>query len=290
MAIEKSPNNNNYQKVLSRGQAPQKSSRKTAFCLLIIGIIAISSVYSLSFRSSSAQVNAYTSPSEPTEAASSQEFEREKPRVRPKKAPIGNLNINVDEITKLKMQLKKRMIQSSALAEQTFPMLVSLEVKDLELDYRAPIDLVCVIDHSGSMSGEKIELVKNTFRYLLHFLNDQDRLSIVLFDDQVSTLVPLMNTTKANKDSILSAVRTVEARGGTIINGGMKQAMDILNEREVANQVSGIFLLSDGQDNMGSYHARLMIDETFRSSGLEDGGVIIHTFGFGRDHDPQLIP
>jgi uncharacterized protein YegL len=131
--------------------------------------------------------------------------------------------------------------------------------------------------------------VKNTFKYLLHFLNDQDRLSIVLFDDQVSTLVPLLNITKGNKDSILSAVRTVEARGGTIINGGIKRAIDILNEREVANQVTGIFLLSDGQDNMGNFHAQKMIKETFLSSGLDEGGVIIHTFGFGRDHDPELM-
>jgi len=102
-----------------------------------------------------------------------------------------------------------------------------------------------VIDHSGSMGGEKMEMVKNTFRYLLHFLNDQDRLSIVTFDDQVSTLVPLMNTTKQNKDQILSAVSTVQARGGTIINGGFKAAIDILNQREISikSQESFYFLM-----------------------------------------------
>ena len=88
---------------------------------------------------------------------------------------------------------------------------------------------------------------------------------------------------------ILSAVRTVEARGGTIINGGLTRAIDILNQREIANQVTGIFLLSDGLDNMGNYHARQMIKETFMGSGLDDGGVIIHTFGFGRNHDPELM-
>ena len=40
---------------------------------------------------------------------------------------------------------------------------------------------------------------------------------------------------------------------------------------------------------MGNHQARQMIKETFLSSGLDDGGVIIHTFGFGRDHDPELM-
>ena len=69
----------------------------------------------------------------------------------------------------------------------------------------------------------------------------------------------------------------------------MKRAMEILNEREVANLVTGIFLFSDGKDKMGSTDAINSINDTFRSSGLEDGDVIIHTFGFGKDHDPQLI-
>jgi len=156
MATDKTLNNNNYQKVPSQGQGPPKSSRKTTICLLIICIIAISSVYSLSFRSSPAQVKAFTASPEPASSRSSASQRIQPQRARPKKAASGTLNINVDEITNLKMQLKKQKVQASSLTEQTFPMLVSLEVKDLELDYRAPIDLVCVIDHSGSMSGEKI--------------------------------------------------------------------------------------------------------------------------------------
>lgn len=37
---------------------------------------------------------------------------------------------------------------------------------------RTPVDLVCVIDHSGSMAGDKIELVKETLKYITELLTD----------------------------------------------------------------------------------------------------------------------
>lgn len=47
---------------------------------------------------------------------------------------------------------------------------------------RTSVDLICVIDVSGSMSGEKIELVKSTMKYLLEALTPADRLSIITFE------------------------------------------------------------------------------------------------------------
>lgn len=50
---------------------------------------------------------------------------------------------------------------------------------------RVPIDLVCVVDQSGSMSGEKMILLKETLVYITQQLNQYDRLSIISFDTQV---------------------------------------------------------------------------------------------------------
>jgi hypothetical protein len=47
---------------------------------------------------------------------------------------------------------------------------------------RVPIDLVCVVDQSGSMSGEKMALLKQTLVYITQQLNDLDRLAIISFD------------------------------------------------------------------------------------------------------------
>ena len=41
------------------------------------------------------------------------------------------------------------------------------EVEEDDEDKRAPIDLVAVIDKSGSMEGEKLKLVKKTLEFVL---------------------------------------------------------------------------------------------------------------------------
>ena len=60
------------------------------------------------------------------------------------------------------------------------------------------IDLICVIDRSGSMSGEKIELVKKTLLLLLTLLTEQDRLSLILFDSSAECLNHLIPVSKEN--------------------------------------------------------------------------------------------
>jgi len=191
---------------------------------------------------------------------------------------------DLNEVTKLTLKLKKKTIQSSSFNPQTFPMLVSLVTESLKTTNKAPLDLVCVIDNSGSMGGHKIELVKNSFNYLLDFLGDSDRLSIIIFDHQTSRLVPLIRTTEDNKKYILQQLKDVQGQGGTDINLGMVNAFKVLQQRRYKNSVTSIFLLSDGLDK----GAQQKVRKSLESSSLPHD-ITINTFGFGRDHDPQLM-
>jgi len=191
----------------------------------------------------------------------------------------------VESAINLSLHLKKKTLQSSSFTEQTLPMLVSLAVDNIKSSKKAPLDLVCVIDNSGSMRGDKIALVRNTFQYLLQYLRDCDRLSIVIFDHRAHRLFPLICATEENKQKILGHVSTITEDGGTNVALGMKHAFEILKQRRERNPLSSILLLSDGHDN-GAQHR---VSEKLEHAGQELKDVTIHTFGFGNDHDAQLM-
>lgn len=64
---------------------------------------------------------------------------------------------------------------------KTLPIILSSDDEILSSS-RIPIDLVCVVDQSRSMRGEKINLLKQTLTYITEQLNEFDRLAIISFN------------------------------------------------------------------------------------------------------------
>ena len=46
------------------------------------------------------------------------------------------------------------------------------------------IDLICVIDRSGSMEGANLEYAKKALVTLLDFLHPNDRLALIIFNEK----------------------------------------------------------------------------------------------------------
>jgi Ca-activated chloride channel family protein len=53
---------------------------------------------------------------------------------------------------------------------------------------RPPINVALVLDRSGSMAGEPLSAAKEAALRFAHHLSAADRLSVVLFDDNVATI------------------------------------------------------------------------------------------------------
>lgn len=61
---------------------------------------------------------------------------------------------------------------------------------------RTNVDLICVLDISSSMGGEKIDLVKKTMKYVLEALSPSDRLCIITFSNTATRICPLKLVSK----------------------------------------------------------------------------------------------
>ena len=178
------------------------------------------------------------------------------------------------------MKMQEAPIVLSRTLSQTIPMQLKIDVAELGSCEKAPLDIVVVLDHSGSMAGERMNLAKEACYHLLQYLGPQDRMALVRFDHRAVRLTRLLTMTKEHKSIITQDIRSMEADGGTNITAGIELAIKILHRRRYVNTVSTIFLLSDREDEEAEEGVRNLIsDYSFNDifTSTRSGSVITMT-------------
>ncbi|XP_047310218.1 E3 ubiquitin-protein ligase WAV3 [Impatiens glandulifera] len=169
-----------------------------------------------------------------------------------------------------------------------------------ENNARAPVDLVTVLDVSGSMAGTKLALVKRAMGFVIQHLGPSDRLSVIAFSSTARRVFSLRRMTDDGKQDALQAVNSLLSSGGTNIAEGLRKGAKVVIDRKWKNPVTSIILLSDGQDTYtisspgGQVKAKADYHSLIPSSiHHDDGGsgihIPVHAFGFGSDHDAALM-
>jgi Mg-chelatase subunit ChlD len=130
-----------------------------------------------------------------------------------------------------------------------FCFMATIQAPEFLSEKRAPIDLVLVIDVSGSMSGSKIYLAKDTVNFVISQLSSKDRLGIVLFSSNTSVLLKLTLMDGEGKKQASIKVQQIKAGGGTALCAGLVSGVEMLHSREkgAKNDVASVLLLTDGQ-------------------------------------------
>ena len=183
------------------------------------------------------------------------------------------------------------VLKGEKLFNDNTPFIINLNsLQPSEDEKKCNADLICVIDISGSMDGEKINLVKESLKILVEMMDKNDRLALVLFDNDAEIYFNLEYMSDQIKKDLIKKIELIDARGGTNILSGLEKAVQILkNEKEKTsgNRVSSVILLSDGCDN---YCNDLQLAESLKklTKGLKLS-FTLNTFGYGYDHDPKIM-
>ncbi len=169
---------------------------------------------------------------------------------------------------------------------------------DFEKEKEKPSFAIClVIDRSGSMGGQKIELAKDAAKAAVELLSPRDFAAVVAFDHQSYVVSPMQSA--ASTGTINSAISTIESAGGTNIYPGLVDAHDQL--RRISAKLKHVILLTDGFSAPGDYEGivRQMVGDQITVStvgvGDADNELLrsIAENGKGRHYscdDPQAIP
>jgi len=151
---------------------------------------------------------------------------------------------------------------------------------------RVPIDLTVVVDTSGSMSGDRIELTKVTTKFIVNNLNPGDYFSLVQYNSTVNVDEPLKPIKEGSAKKLEKLIDNLRAGGGTDLCGGLVEGVQVAVSSKSENKVSAVLLLTDG-------HATTIKSPPAIISKVKkvlgNKAVSIFCFGFGADHDAQLL-
>ena len=168
--------------------------------------------------------------------------------------------------------------------ENEVEILLELTAPDAPTSERQPLDVVAVIDRSGSMSGDPLQSVLRAVAQLLRLAGPNDRIGVVVFDDEVESIVPLAH--HADVETVAQRVLAVTSGGSTNLSGGWLKAMSILEESGRPEALKRIVVLTDGHANVG-----LRSIETFAPAVVAGRvkGITTSCIGFADGYDEEFL-
>jgi len=200
-----------------------------------------------------------------------------------------------DNPNSLEKKLNISILQSQKLFNKNTAFVISLSSQD-KFERESDVDLICVIDISGSMKGKKLTQLKYSLKAIISFMTPKDRLCIILFNDKADIYLDLAFMTDETKKLYLEKIEKIKVRGGTNILSGLTKALEIIKEekkKENNNEpmeqmrVKSVMLLSDGYDN--DYDTDEITEEVKKITKGQHLSFTLHTFGYGDDYDSNLM-
>jgi len=125
------------------------------------------------------------------------------------------------------------------------------EVLDLDQGEANHVDMVIVLDRSGSMGGKKIEDARRAALNLLSNLTSADRFGLVTYSDTVQRQSNLVKVTAANRKRLEAILTSIPAGGATNLGAGLQEGIDLLLSARKMSNVGRVILISDGLANRG---------------------------------------
>ncbi|GBC60275.1 VWA domain-containing protein [Desulfonema ishimotonii] len=148
------------------------------------------------------------------------------------------------------------------------------------------VDMVIVLDRSGSMDGEKIRDARQAVLKLLDQLSPRDRFALVSYSDAVCKHADLCPVTDAGRERLTQAVSRISAGGGTNLGAGLQQGLQILSDARKTGNLGRVILISDGLANEGITDPQALGQMAAVALKKE---FAVSTVGVGDDFNEQLM-
>lgn len=127
--------------------------------------------------------------------------------------------------------------------------LLPVRLKSPDEEEKQSAAVALIIDRSGSMAGEKLEMAKSAAIATAEVLGRNDFIGIYAFDSEAHVVVPMTRLTSIS--SVAGQIAAVASGGGTHLQPAFEQARTAL--QRVKAKVKHMIILTDGQTSGSGY-------------------------------------
>ena len=120
----------------------------------------------------------------------------------------------------------------------------------LDAETMPPLNIVLVVDRSGSMSGDRIANVKKAIHSMIEQFRETDKVTIVGFSNDAR--VHLEAARKTKLDKIQNALDSIRAGGGTNLYAGLMLGYQQALKHFDPERTNRVIFLTDGNANIGT--------------------------------------
>lgn len=204
---------------------------------------------------------------------------------------IGGMNaqiissIELSDKYVLNVQPPKQMVQGLYDLDVSVLGKADTELKAIQYadTVQSNVDVVQVIDRSGSMSGTYITNAKNAAKLFVDQMQTGDKVGIVSFSSSANVNYGLTEITGPTiKTAAKTAIESVSSGGSTSIGDGLSDALLLLKNSGVAIHPWAMVLLSDGYENTSPYVSTILPD-------IKATKTKVFTIALGTSSDEKLL-
>ena len=165
---------------------------------------------------------------------------------------------------------------------------------NLDIESTSPIDVMLVLDNSGSMKKNDPKfLVTEAIKEFIGQKNENTRVGIIIFDGKVQLKVPLTAASFANRETILNSIRDINYKGQyTDFPAAVERAIYELKDNGRVDALRSIIFMTDGIVDTGDVNRDLEKSKWMRedlAADAADNEIKVFGIAFTEAADFQLI-